>query len=193
MNKNNITQEINSKNLIQSSTLLNSITNQYTPFFGTLLGLHRDGDVIEGDDDVDYLAPSELYGDIKQLFLANGYTLTQFDVSDVFTQFKTTIDSVEVLIDFYYYIDYNEDYVIDKWNFFGQYYNTSKWMAIPKPYLFDFKPIQYKGTSISMASDPESICKYLYGERYSEPLSKKTQYDMTIVNNMPKIIYKNEK
>ena len=192
MIKQHITQEINSKNLIQSCKLLNSITKQYTVFFGTLLGLHRDGDVIEGDDDIDFLAPSELYNDIKTLFLKNGYITTQYDVKDIFTQFKTVINNCEVLIDFYYYIDYDEDYVIDRWNFFGQPFNTEKWMAIPKPYLFDFKQITYKDTRVSIVAKPAEICKYLYGERYKEPLSKKTKYDMTIVNNMPKIVYKNE-
>lgn len=191
MIKQNITREINGKNLAQACNLLNSITDQYTVFFGTLLGLHRDGDVIDGDDDIDFLAPSELYNDIKRLFLDNNYITTQYDVKDTFTQFKTIIDDCEVLIDFYYYIDYNEDYVIDRWNFFGQPFNTQKWMAIPKPFLFYFKQIEYRDTKVSTVSHPDEICKYLYGERYKEPLSKKTQYDMTIINNMPKIVYKN--
>ncbi len=192
MIKQHITQEINSKNLIKSCKLLNSITKEYTVFFGTLLGLHRDGDVIDGDDDIDFLAPAKLYDDIKTLFLKNGYIATQYDVKDIYTQFKTVIDNCEVLIDFYYYIDYDEDYVIDRWNFFGQPFNTEKWMAIPKPYLFDFKQIRYKDIQVSIVSNPIEICKYLYGDRYKEPLSKKTKYDMTIVNNMPKIVYKNE-
>ena len=187
-----ITQEINSKNLIRACNLLNSITNEYTVFFGTMLGLHREGEVIDGDDDCDFLISSKLYDKVKKLFLSNGYRLPNIhhDRKDIFTQFTTKIDHIEVLIDIYYYTDYNEEYVIDKWNFAGLYLDQHKWMLIPKKYLFDFKKLNYKNIIINIPNNSEYICKYLYGERYKENLIKFVDYEMTIVNNKPNIIYK---
>ena len=48
-----VSKEKNSKSLIRTCKLLDSITDKYTVFFGTMLGLHREGDVIDGDDDCD--------------------------------------------------------------------------------------------------------------------------------------------
>tara|TARA_R110000803_G_scaffold41987_4_gene90152 strand:+ start:396 stop:974 length:579 start_codon:yes stop_codon:yes gene_type:complete len=184
-------KEVNSKNLIRVCNLLNTITDEYAVFFGTMLGIHRDGDVIDGDDDCDFYLPSKLYNEVKNLLLSNGYTLSPYDTKDTFTQFKTIIDSQEVLIDLYYYFDYDEDYVIDKWNFFGQPHNPDKWIAIPKHALFDFKPVTYKGTTILTPNNPEYLCKYLYGERYKEKLIKGKEYTMEIIGNFPQIIYIN--
>lgn len=185
-----ISKEINSESLIKACNLLNTITNEYTIFFGTMLGIHREGDIIDGDDDCDFLVPSKLYSKIKKLFLSNGYIVSNFDVKDHFTQFKSKIGDTEVLVDFYYYFDYDEEFIIDKWNFYGQPFNEQKWMLIPKKYLFDFKKIKYKDSLIPIPKDPEYLCQYLYGERYKEKLTKSVDYQMMIINNKPKIVYK---
>ena len=184
-----IPKDINSKNLIKSSSILNTITNEYTIFYGTMLGLHRDGDVIDGDDDCDFLAPTKLYEDIKKTFVTNGYKVTSNDLKDTFTQFTTKIDSKDVLIDVYYYFDYDDDYILEKWNFAGQHFNKNRWLLIPKKELFDLKKIKYKDIYVNVPGNSEFMCKFLYGEKYKENLIKSIDYRTTIVNNKPKIIY----
>jgi hypothetical protein len=184
-----VSKEKNSKSLIRTCKLLDSITDKYTVFFGTMLGLHREGDVIDGDDDCDFLVPSSLYNNIKELLISCGYEITYYDVKDHFTQFKSKIGETDVLVDFYYYFDYDEEFILDKWNFYGELNNKEKWMLIPKKYLFDFQKIKYKGALISMPKDPEQLCQYLYGERYREKLIKYVEYTTNMVNNKPQTIY----
>lgn len=61
-----ISKDTNSKNLINSCKILNNITDEYTVFYGSMLGIHREGDVIDGDDDCDFLVPSKLYEEVKK-------------------------------------------------------------------------------------------------------------------------------
>lgn len=184
-----ISKDTNSKNLIKSCKILNTITDEYTVFYGSMLGIHREGDVIDGDDDCDFLVPSKLYEEVKKIFVSNGYKVTSNDLKDTFTQFTTKIDSKDVLIDVYYYFDYNEEYVLDKWNFAGQYFNKNKWLLIPKKEIFDLKKVKYKDIYINIPNNCEFMCKFLYGERYKENLIKFVDYNTTIVDNKPKIIY----
>ena len=48
-----ISQVTNRENLLFVAELLNRSGINWCVFFGTLLGLVRDGDVIKGDDDID--------------------------------------------------------------------------------------------------------------------------------------------
>ena len=46
-------KELNRETLLESTKILEKIN--YCIFYGSMLGIHRDGDVIDGDDDVDLL------------------------------------------------------------------------------------------------------------------------------------------
>lgn len=63
-------------------------------------------------------------------------------------------------------------------------------MAInPQKEIFDLKKVKYKDTYINTPNNCEFMCKFLYGERYKENLIKFVDYNTTIVDNKPKIIY----
>ena len=52
MHKKAVSLETNQENLSYFCKILEGI--EYFVFFGTMLGLERDGGVIEGDDDIDF-------------------------------------------------------------------------------------------------------------------------------------------
>ena len=49
--KKRISKHLNRQNLIEAAAVLKDV--DYCVFYGTALGIHRDGDLIDGDDDVD--------------------------------------------------------------------------------------------------------------------------------------------
>jgi hypothetical protein len=57
MAKKAVSRETNQENLTYFCKILEGI--EHFVFFGTMLGLERDGGVIEGDDDIDFYVPVE--------------------------------------------------------------------------------------------------------------------------------------
>ena len=76
-------------------------------FFGTLLGITRGRDLIEGDDDIDILAPIEH----RKLIIHKINNIDGFKVnfdkdcnkSDYFLQIESSVNNRNSLIDFYFY------------------------------------------------------------------------------------------
>lgn len=188
--KKSITKEINKLSLLKILTNLNEVKIPFLPFFGTLLGIVREGDIIEGDDDIDFLSDKKYYETIKFILVLRGYKVTSYDLKDVFTQFTTTINGVDVLIDFYYFEDLEGDYILEKWNFYGQPHNRNTHLLIPKKYIFPLQNVKFNNMSITLPSSPIEVCNYLYGRRFREKMRKGIDYSHKIVNNTPQIIYK---
>jgi hypothetical protein len=187
MIKEMLDREINKESLKNVAKLLHDL--DYMVFFGTALGIHRDGDVLLKDDDIDILASSSDYLDIKSRLLSNGYDLP-IDADNTFSQYTNQISGKTSLVDFYFYEDYDENHVIEKWNFSGQHLNPNNHLVIPKSILFDIKTIDYFGTKLKIPNDLESVCIWLYGQRYREPLRKNIDYMVGVENNKPKIVYR---
>lgn len=180
-------REINRESLKNAAKLLYDIN--YMVFFGTALGIHRDGDVLLKDDDVDLLAASEEYQNIKSRLLANGYDLS-INVEGVFCQYTKKVNGKTALLDFYFYNYHDLDHVIERWNFSGAYSDPSNYLVIPNSILFEIKTMDYFGTKLKIPNDLEAVCIWLYGERYKEPLKKDIDYDHRVTNNKPEIVYK---
>jgi|10_taG_2_1085330.scaffolds.fasta_scaffold177350_1 hypothetical protein len=177
---------INRENLKFVANLL--IDVEYTVFFGTALGIHRDGDVLLKDDDVDILANSNDYNIIKTILTSNGY-IHHIDTNGIFSQFRKTIDGEHTLLDCYFFEEYDEDNVIEKWNFSGDYAQSSNHIIIPNELILT-KNIEYFGVKLKVPSNLEAVCTWLYGERYKETLVKDIDYTHQIINNKPVIGYK---
>ena len=108
------------KHILISSlkNIINILKDSNIPWvvvYGTLLGLIRDDNPIDNDDDIDIMVPLEYKENIKQLLVNT--SLIPTIVKENILQYK---DSNGVLVDFYMGIKYNKNGydICDKWENF---------------------------------------------------------------------------
>ena len=95
----------NRANLVTVSNLLQDI--DHFVFFGTLLGLTRERDIIENDDDIDILVPIEK----RDLIIEKINSIDTFEINFdkecnkfiYFLQVDSSINNRNSFIDFYFY------------------------------------------------------------------------------------------
>lgn len=162
--KASIPQECLSFALKRLYCLLSSHVKCLIPAYGTLLGLVREGEPIDGDDDLDFwiLKDDELL--IKNILNASGYKL-QLNKKNFF--YFTDYSGIQS--DFYI-LEKNDTYFIDKWSFWGQPEKIN--LNIPKEFLFPLELVN----DIKLPNEREKLVEYLYGKRYREKLRKHIDY-----------------
>ncbi|TXN42476.1 hypothetical protein FV227_28660, partial [Methylobacterium sp. WL119] len=116
-----VKRKYNRDNLILAYKALDSVSP--FPFFGTLLGLTREKDIIKNDDDIDLYIDIKHRGNVAPLLTDAGFSvdidnnpnLTQF-----FLQATRHIKGTQTYIDIYFYENRDElPWIIDRWNFSG--------------------------------------------------------------------------
>ena len=184
-----IPRGMNRDNLLQVTDALTNI--EHLVFFGALLGLARDGDLIEGDDDIDlYVSLSDRENVIERM-LSVGFKvdlLASINQSPYFLQAFKYNGDVKTLVDFYFYEDHrNTKFIRDQWNFVGTPEVESTHMIVPKKMLFPIKKQVFFNKEISMPADPEKVCQYLYGKTWMVRLEKRKGYRIAMVSNRPRV------
>ena len=177
-------QRLNFQNLLSVSSLIKDI--EYFIFYGTLLGIVRENNIIKGDDDVDFMVnykSKKLL--LKKMKLNKTFKINNKVCNDYFAQFIKTNKKVKTFVDFYFYLkDPNKDYIIDKHNWLGNIKDKRFALHFPKKMIF---PI-VKSKKFNMPQDPKGTCVYLYGKTWSTPLKKNTNYRPEVVDNKPLLI-----
>ena len=128
--------------------------------YGTLLGHVRDGQCIEGDDDVDFWT-FDMKKSTKCLVRAG------FQMFEDKPHFKAFVTYCGIQCDLYLLVNDNND-CIDRWSFWGE---TNQFLRIPQKLLL---PVVH-----SMPSRPTDLVRYLYGPYFRTPLRKKIDYTTT--------------
>ena len=118
--KKNINKKFNRDNLILVSKILNY--DEYFVFYGTVLGLSREKDIIENDDDIDLLVDiknrDNVVEKIEKSILQIDYS-NPYNKSPYFLQAFNETKNIRSYIDFYFYENYkNLDYIVERSNFF---------------------------------------------------------------------------
>ena len=185
---NPVSSEINKQNLFKICDVLDSNNIDYMVFYGTMLGLHREGKIIENDDDIDILISVSDYQKVLDVLKSNWLIMSK-NVNKMFIQVRNIIDDVKSYIDIYFYYDSGYNYVVEPWNFAGRYMDRETHLHIPKNLIFPTNTFEYEGKLIKVPNETELLCQFLYGENYKIPLRKKLDYTTKIVNNKPEIIY----
>lgn len=185
---NKIPKKLNKKNLIDVSKILNESGIDYSIFYGTALGIHRDKDILDHDDDIDFIIDSKELTKINNLLSNLGFVQSVF-VSGIFLQVTRILDGTLTYIDFYTYQNVNKDVLVDKWNFRGTFNSPSTHLHFNRDLILPTREIIIFDSLIRIPNDIERTCKFLYGTRYKETLIKGVDYLMTIQNNKPNIIY----
>ncbi len=167
------------------------LLKDYSPFvfYGTLLGITRENNLIKGDDDIDILININYKKEVISI-LKNTESFKQSKgiTNDYFTQFINNKDNIKTLIDIYFYIDQkNKDYLIEKHNWLSTINSKKHELHIPKKLVFPLKNIK-EYENIVFPNENEKLCRFLYGETWRIKLKKNTGYRMEIVNNKPKLI-----
>lgn len=185
MEKKNI-EKVNLENLILVSKILKDF--ECFVFYGTLLGLTRNNAIIKNDDDIDFLINIKL----KEIVLNKILSLTTFEINkdtknEYFTQFVNFKDNVETFIDFYFYIDEDKDYIIEKHNWLSFVKSDKHSLHIPKKFIFPLKK-SIEFDFVKLPNKQNELCEFLYGSSWLKPLEKNSEYRIEIIDNKPKLI-----
>jgi phosphorylcholine metabolism protein LicD len=181
----------NRANLVTISNLLQDI--DHFVFFGTLLGLTRERDIIEDDDDIDILVPIEK----RNLIIEKLVGVDNFKINldkecnkfKYFLQVDSTINNHSSFIDFYFYENNpNEDFIVDRWNFLGKSQNPECALHIPKKFIFPVVHEDFFGQKIKLPACKELLCKWLYGKSWLTPRKKNISYVIRVIKNRPLLI-----
>ena len=183
----NISVEENENNLIYFSKLF--INVEYFIFFGTLLGITRDKGLIDGDDDIDFYVNlkdrSKLIDNLKNNNIKVDLKLS-VNKNNHFLQIKRVVDNKVLIADFYFYeTDIEKNFIIERWNFEGGTHDTSKYLRIPKIFIFPLKKILFKSVEIFNPKESEITCEILYGINWKKKLKKDKEYTIKVINGKP--------
>jgi len=185
---NPVPQHLNSLNLVEISLALANV--EHFIFFGTLLGIARDGDIIPNDDDIDIYVDINSKKDLIHALTEHGFNVdvkTYPNLSDYFLQLQIERENILTYVDFYFFEQSDPNFIVDKWNFSGDFDNHYSEMHVPKNLIFPLKKYIYKNHEISIPAHPEQLCIFLYGKGWKIPLKKGKQYFTLIIKNRPVI------
>lgn len=148
-------------------------TTMVIPFFGTLLGLTREGHPIEADDDLDFF--------VDQIDFAE--LLSQLRKSEVFeilfvsktTDFAVALtkDADRVPIAFHGY-ERIKGHLLDRWNWSG--IPEVGFLALRVPDSLVFPVSSWKRSGLAFPAHPQALCRFLYGKSWEVPKTKFKDY-----------------
>lgn len=182
---NPVPKDLNVKNLIEISALLHDI--EHFIFFGTLLGITREGDLLEDDDDID------IYVDINFRDQLISKLQSKYDIklgeapnnTNYFLQLKIPREGFNTFIDFYLFEKVNDRYIVEKYNFFGQLNPFDLELRVPLSLIYPIKKITFRDKEICVPFKPKDICKFIYGKNWKKPLNKNVDYRIDLFYGRP--------
>ena len=189
---NSLSQASMKSALVKFSKELQKNKIEHFIFFGTLLGLIRDGRPILGDDDVDFYVNKNYYNKFKDLLSSLGFDLDYSSVPNHtkhFIQVHGHINNIQIRADFYFYdSNTDENFLLEPWNFLAKPNDKFYMLKLPKPLVFPLKVKSFEGTEVFIPQYPEIVCEFLYGKNWSIPKKKKTDYRVAMIGGRPLII-----
>ena len=176
------------KTLKTVSEILNKNNIIHFVFFGTLLGLIRDKNIIQNDDDIDFyvdiLERQKLINLLKKNFKLDLNIWP--NNTNFFLQAQFLINDNKIPVDFYLYENNsNQDFIIDRWNFIGIPENEHNHLKIPKKLIFQIQKKKIKFEEYSFPSNPEKICEFLYDKSWKNKVIKDREYKKIVIDGRP--------
>ena len=185
-----VPQEINRANLLRMSALLSG--TEHFAFFGTLLGLVRDGDVIAGDDDVDLYVHEKDRDRALSVLSGNGVTIERDvfpNTTPYFTQCIVPHGDLCSYVDLYFFeADAGHDQIVERWNFLGRPEDPERTLHTPQALVYPLQPRRFFGHALNLPARPEAVCAHLYGDDWRTPKAKGVDYKIAIQDNTPRLL-----
>jgi hypothetical protein len=189
MDKKAISREVNQANLAYFCNILEGV--EHFAFFGTMLGLEREGALIEGDDDIDFYVPAKERLQLIARLAEHGIRIESREWPNntpYFLQARRLIGGIEVLADFYLFEDTGYGVLKDRWNFHGQVAYPDMALHVPSDLVYPLKKREFFGNQVNMPHDARALCKFLYGPKWQQKLEKGTAYITMIWRNKPLVL-----
>jgi len=156
----------------------------FLPAYGTLLGLTRQGRLIDGDDDADFFVFRDDYQRIRDRFIESDFKIC-FESEGNFMQLRRFDGGHTAIIDFFF-IEKRSEVYVDKWNFIGEVDNPAKHLFIPAEYIEDICLKTFCGVDLQFPRNADQFCELLYGADWKIPRLKGYEYETEIVGNKPR-------
>jgi hypothetical protein len=180
MGKPAISSALNSNNLEFFVDLMRDFP--YFVFYGTLLGLVRQGDIIDGDDDIDFCINVNDRQQLLTMIKSNRSFIVR-EMNPDFIQIWRTIDNRKTIIDFYLYED-RGDFLSWRWSFEPNANDTTKHMHMDRSMLLPVTEISWHDRSVKVPAQPMACVEWIYGEKWKEKIAK-NKYKTNMVNHKP--------
>ena len=162
---------------------------EFFVFFGTLLGLVRENQPIEGDDDVDFYVNKKDYAFIKDLISLMGFDVdfgSSPNNTEYFIQVCGQHSGFEIRVDFYFYDSGADDnFILEPWNFAGKPTCEATVLKIPKALVFPIKTKYYDDYPVPMPQHEAVLCEFLYGLNWRLPAKKEKDYKVMVCGGRP--------
>jgi phosphorylcholine metabolism protein LicD len=166
------------------------------PFFGTLLGLVRNGRPIDGDDDVDFLLPMTARSKLIELIHKSEFRFSPFclepDCEDII-QVRKDYENHELIVDFYFYSQDLEDNCVVKWHFFDARFQPNDFLRFSKKLIKPKLSSDFESIKVALPKQSKKVVKFLYGRKWKKPLIKDVTYEIFIVNGKPEVKIRSER
>ncbi len=178
----NLTIDENFSVLIFITKLINEL--EYFVFFGTLLGLVRENNLIQNDDDIDIYINIKERDKLIKILVENNIVVDlnlKVNQDNSFLQVQKEINNKNAIIDFYFFDETLDDlYLVEKWNFEGGTNNPSKHLRIPKIFTHPIQKVEKRSCHINFPAQPEYLCEFLYGKNWKKKLKLKKDEEYVI-------------
>jgi phosphorylcholine metabolism protein LicD len=187
MSKKNNLQKLNFQNLIDVSKILKSV--EHFVFYGTLLGLIREQNIILGDDDVDFMINLEFKKKVLTKMKFNkSFKINKKVCNRYFAQFIKKKNNLVSFVDFYFFTSKLKDnYIVERHNWLANINDNNFALHFPKKMIFPIKKDKNL-KNFFIPNKPKSLLKFLYGKTWHSPLKKNIEYRVEIINNKPLMI-----
>ena len=152
------TQKKTNHTLVTIANILNEEKiNDWFIFFGTLLGIIRENNCIEGDDDIDIMINYD-YNKLRNIFKKHGFKFTtKFGIRRSKKILKTVSTDEFASFDFYMC-------EIDNKNYFTPWQNVEVRNV-------EIEKMNWNETILNLPNNSVSILKKMYGENWKTPIS----------------------
>ncbi len=142
------------------------------PFYGTLLGIVREGNFIYGDDDVDMLAPkSQRDAILRRVAQASDLEVTN-STPDILQLDYNGIGPFDI-----YFYEPRGDDILLRWD--GD-------LLYAAADIFPTKPMEFHGYVVAMPRNPTGLLEQTYGDDWRTPQCK-DEYDWAEISQVRRL------
>ncbi len=161
------------------------------PFFGTALGLARNGNVIDGDDDIDLTCEVEVLDAATKIIQDNFSVALMVDMIDPISRagarsFVLRFSDGLIHLDLYTFIILQGSHIFPvHWR--DQRGEPDKWLHVPSKLAVAFRGWGQKKFGPQDQCQMAKLCEFLYGPQWRTPLRKNIDYIHSVDQGTPKI------